>query len=119
MLNVALLLISIFLNSLAQIFLKSASAYLNSGKDILAVFFDVALSIPFILGMICYALSIIIWVVVLSKIALSIAYPMQALGYVFGVSMAVLFLKESINLSMIAGLLFIILGVFILGKNIT
>lgn len=118
MLKILLLLVSIFLNSSAQIFLKSASTSIQADKKTSEIIYDLVLSTPFILGMMCYALSIVMWIMVLSKIPVSVAYPMQALGYIFGISMAAFFLKENISFSMIVGMMFIIIGVIILGRNI-
>ena len=66
---------------------------------------------PFILG----GLGLIIivtpmWFQVLSKLPLSVAYPMVSIGYIVAVGIGVIFLKESIPPLRIVGVAFIMVG---------
>ena len=50
---------------------------------LLSFFYAVGLGIPFILaGLACYVVSVVVWVIGLSKVPVSIAYPMLSIGYV-------------------------------------
>ena len=74
-----------------------------------------AVSQPFILaGIFCYIASMGIWLVVLSRLPVSVAYPMLSLGYVITAMFGYLLFGEQLGLSKILGILIIILGVFVL-----
>jgi len=60
--------------------------------------------------------SAILWLFVLQKFPLSVAYPALSLTYVVVVILSVFLLKEPINSFKIAGMLLIILGVYFLFK---
>jgi len=63
------------------------------------------------LGLVFYGVSTILWFNVLSKMKLSVAYPMISMGYVFTTILAFFFLKEEIGLNQIGGLCLIIAGI--------
>ena len=70
---------------------------------------------PYIIfGFIAYGISIILWLWVLSKVDVSLAYPFQALGYIVVTILAWLIFQENINLTRIIALIFISLGLIIL-----
>jgi multidrug transporter EmrE-like cation transporter len=76
------LFISIILGALGQVFLKIASGS-EPGSSSLVVFYrSLAYNYKLWLGMLCYGLSFIIWLRVLSKYDLSFARPFVGLGYV-------------------------------------
>ena len=113
-----LIISSVFLNSLAQIFLKVASGKLNNGTNTLTKFKLLIFDLNFLMGFLCYGVSILIWIYVLSKVPVSIAYPMQSMGYIIGVLLAYFFLKESLNLSIVSGLILITVGVVLIARQI-
>ena len=51
--------------------------YLN-----LDMIMEIVKSIHIWYGMFCYGMSIFLWIYVLSKVQVSLAYPFQALGYI-------------------------------------
>lgn len=67
---------------------------------------------PFVWGgLVIYALATLLWLYVLSRLPLSVAYPVQALAYVLSLAAARLLLGEAVPaLSWVGGLL-ILLGV--------
>ena len=69
-----------------------------------------------ILGIGCYALSSIVYLMALSKLPLSFAYPMVGLGYVIVVVLSWLFLKEPVSLARWIGVLLICGGAFLIGR---
>lgn len=68
------------------------------------------------LGFVAYGLSSLIWLFVLQRFPLSVAYPTLALAYVAIVLLGAVFLKEPITIGKLAGVAFIMLGVFLLFK---
>lgn len=67
-------------------------------------------------GIVCYGLSLVFWLVVLSKLELSKAYPMVSLGYVFTLILGYWLLNEQLTITKIGGVIIIIIGVIIVTK---
>jgi multidrug transporter EmrE-like cation transporter len=69
-----------------------------------------------VLGIFCYALSSIVYLMALSKLPLSFAYPMVGLGYVIVVILSWLVLKEPVSVARWIGVLLICGGAFLIGR---
>ena len=65
---------------------------------------------PILAGLTCYAVSIVVWLYVLSRLQVSPAYPFQAAGYILGAVLAWMFLGEEIRPLNTLGLVLICLG---------
>lgn len=76
------------------------------------------LRVPFVsLGLLCYALSAVLWIAVVSKVDLSLAYPMVSVAYV-AVFVASWFLfGEKISGVRVAGLVLIVAGVLVISRS--
>jgi len=73
---------------------------------------------PFVAGgLALYVLSAVVWLVVLSRVDLSFAYPFAGLGYVMVVLLSRQFLKEDVNLFRWIGVILICLGVIFISKS--
>ena len=111
------LCLSIALNASAQIFLRTA--VMNKKLNLsLELILELTKSMHIWYGMICYGISIFLWIFVLSKIQVSLAYPFQALGYILGSFLAWYFLDEKVNNLNFMGLIFISIGLIILSIGI-
>ncbi len=62
-------------------------------------------------GLTCYVLSSMMYLFILSRIPMSMLYPMVALNYVFVTFLAWAYLKEDVPVARLAGLAIIIAGV--------
>jgi len=65
-------------------------------------------------GLLLYGISAIIWLFVLQRFPLSVAYPSLALMYVVVVILSFFLLKEPLTFYKISGILLIVLGVYLL-----
>lgn len=115
---IILILTSIFLGSIGQVFYKYASKKVSNGeiKNLFSLqgFIYLVLNKYFIFGSILYFLASFIWIYVLSKTELSLAYPMISLSYVIVLIISYFIFGESITFIKIFGIILIILGVNIL-----
>lgn len=70
-------------------------------------------------GLLCYAASMIAWIPVLSRIDVSVAYPMAALSYVLVYACAIYlpWLQETPSTLKSAGILTILIGVWIVAAS--
>ena len=68
-------------------------------------------------GVGAYAASSIFWLVLLSRVELSYAYPALSMGYVLITLVSVFFLGEQVSALRWAGVLVISLGVFLISRS--
>ena len=70
-----------------------------------------------LLGVVAYGLSSIFWLILLSRVDLSYAYPVLSLGYVAIVLVSWLLLGEQVSLARWVGVLVICLGVWLVSRT--
>ena len=115
------LLTGILLNAAAQLFLKAGTMRIGefafSAENILPVGWQLATQ-PFIVaGVGCYAISLVVWIMGLSRVPVSIAYPMLSIGYIISAFAAWYLFGESLGPQKLAGIGFIIIGVTLVAKS--
>ena len=76
-----------------------------------------ALEPHIVAGLACYVVSVIVWIVGLSRVPVSIAYPLLSLGYVINAIAAHYLLGEAVTLSRWLGIGFIIVGVWLVARS--
>ncbi|MBS0587592.1 MAG: EamA family transporter [Proteobacteria bacterium] len=115
-----LVLSGVLLNAVAQLFLKagtnSLGALFEPGAELLKSIVRVVFEPYIMAGLFCYVISVGIWIVALSKIEVSIAYPMLSIGYVVNALAAWYLFGEVISIQKMTGIFIIIVGVFIVAK---
>ncbi|GAH81847.1 unnamed protein product, partial [marine sediment metagenome] len=73
---------------------------------------------PFVVaGIVSFALSMLVWLYVLSRLELSVAFPFVALNYVLILFASHFLLKETITPVKIMGVAVIVLGVFLISRG--
>lgn len=105
-------LVSIALGSIGQMILKIASAEVKTGNILLLVLSLINHKI--IAAISCFVISMFLWIFVLKKLELSVAYPMVSLGYVFVMLLSYFFLQEQLFFTKILGTALIVAGVVVL-----
>jgi drug/metabolite transporter (DMT)-like permease len=115
------LLAGILLNLAAQLGLKAATdatgPLFGGGVDVSKRMVQL-LTVPWLwLALACYGISVIAWVVGLSRIPVSQAYPMLSMNYVLMVPLAWWLLGEAPNAQRLAGIVVIIAGVFLVARS--
>jgi len=109
-----MILISVILGVIGQVFLKKGMIGFGGGWETLLLHI---VKNPFVLlGFGFYFLSSLIWLLILSRVDLSYAYPMLSLGYIFIVFLSWLIFKEYISIFRWLGVILISLGVCLLQK---
>jgi len=69
------------------------------------------------LGVLLYIVNFFIWIAVLSRVQLSVAFPMGSTCYVYVPILATVFLHEHVGLVRWAGIALIILGIHVVSKS--
>jgi len=76
-----------------------------------------ALSVFIWAGILLFIVNFFIWIKILSKIELSIAFPVGSTSYVFVPLLAMIFLGEHVTLLRWQGIIFIIGGIYFLSRS--
>jgi drug/metabolite transporter (DMT)-like permease len=110
-----LLLISILASVAGQFLLKSGALKLGkvSAENAISHILGI-LTVPELIGgLMCYGLGAIAYILLLTRVNLSIAGPAIALSYVFSVLLGYFMFREIIPLERVIGLGFIVCGVLL------
>jgi multidrug transporter EmrE-like cation transporter len=109
-LSLAYVLAAVLLGTVAQLFLKA-------GTNVTPVGLGLALEPRILAGVACYAVSLVVWVLALSKTPVSVAYPMVSLGFALNAVLAWWLLGESLTAMKMAGIGCIIVGVILVARS--
>ena len=111
----------VLLNAAAQLLLKAGTNVLGvislTRENWLEQATRMAVQPHFIAGAACYGVSLVVWIIGLSRVPVSIAYPMLSLGYVINAVAAHYLLGESVTLARWLGIGFIVLGVWLVARS--
>jgi len=81
--------------------------------DIIKILFS-----PYILsGLVMYGAATILWLFILTKVPLSVAYPLQSFAYIISIFGAFFLFNEPITVWKVVGVLLIMLGVSVIGLS--
>lgn len=117
----AFILTGVLLNAAAQLLLKAGvnaigAITLDRGTLLLTAL-RVLTQWPVLAGLTLYVVSVGVWIVGLSRVDVSIAYPMLSLGYVVNALAAWWLFGEIIGPLRVAGILLILAGVFLIARS--
>jgi len=104
------ILAGVLLNAAAQLLLKAGTNAVPLGMRL-------AIEPHVLGGLACYVVSVVVWVVALSRVPVSIAYPMLSIGYVVNAIAARYLLGEALTPMRLAGIAVIIVGVFMVARS--
>jgi drug/metabolite transporter (DMT)-like permease len=117
----ALVLVSVLLSSIAQIVLKegmsSVTVQLAGAEGVnMRMALAIALNLKVLCGLLIYFASAAVWLFVLARIAVGLAYPFVGLGFVVTMLLAWLIRGEIPSAAQIIGTLTICLGVIVMSR---
>ena len=115
------LLLNILFNALGQISLKYGVDKVGSLEFSFANIWHLSLQLatnPWIIGgLFLYMLSMCVWFFILSRVDVSIAYPMISLAYIINAIGAYYMLGEQITILRLSGIVVILVGVFLVARS--
>ncbi|GBL46199.1 permease of the drug/metabolite transporter (DMT) superfamily [Sulfuriferula multivorans] len=116
-----LILTGVLLNACAQLLLKagtnSVGAFSFSANNLLPVGIKLATEPHILGGLTCYVISVVVWIMALSRVEVSLAYPMLSIGYVVNALAAWWLFGEALTVERLVGIGVIIFGVFLLART--
>ena len=117
----ALILFGVLLNAVAQLALKAGVRQLGhfefSPANAWPVASALATNLPIIGGLSCYVVSVVVWILALSRVEVSMAYPMLSIGYVVNAFIAYYWFGEALAAQKLLGIGFIVVGVVLVAKS--
>ncbi|MES1981985.1 MAG: EamA family transporter [Pseudomonadota bacterium] len=115
-----LIFTGVMLNAAAQILMKMGTNSIGffefSRENILPIGWKLATEWHIVLALFCYALSVVIWILALSRVPVSIAFPMLSMAYVVNALAAWYLLNEAFSPVKLVGMGVIIMGVIIISR---
>ena len=118
---VLFLLTGVLLNAAAQLLLKGGTnrmgvitLTLDNWSSTLA---RMASEGYFVAGVVLYGVSLVVWIMGLSRVPVSIAYPMLSLGYIVNAIAAHYLFGEAVTAQRWLGIGFIVAGVFLVARS--
>lgn len=119
--SLSLVLTGVLLNAVAQLLLKAGTNAIGHfdfhWQNAFPVGMKLAMHPAILAGMTCYAISLVVWIMALSRVPVSIAYPMLSIGYLINAIAAWAWLNEPLGAQKLLGIGFIILGVWLIARS--
>lgn len=113
--------VGICLNAVAQLLLKAGTNAVGAihltAENWFSTGLKLATQLPIIGGLTCYVISVAVWIIGLSRVDVTIAYPLLSLGYIINAIGAWYFLGEAMSAQRILAITVIIVGVILLTKS--
>jgi len=117
----SLILAGVLLNATAQLLLKAGTNAVGhfefTRENVVPVGIALATQWPILGGLACYVVSVGVWLLGLSRVDVSIAYPMLSLGYIVNALAAWWLFGEAVTLQRAVGIGIIIVGVYVVARS--
>ena len=111
----------VLLNAAAQLLLKAGTTRVGHFEfhmdNIIPVGWQLATQPHILGGIVCYAFSLVVWIMALSRVPVSVAYPMLSIGYVVNAFAAWWLFGESLAAQKLIGIGFIVVGVWLVARS--
>ncbi len=116
-----LVITGVLLNACAQLLLKAGTNVVGhfefSADNLLQVLPKFLFERHILMGLMCYGISVIVWIGALSRTPVSIAYPMLSIGYVVNALAAWYLFGEALTPARTIGIVVIMTGVYLVAKS--
>ena len=117
--NISIILFSIILAVSGQVSMKYGAIQIGpvNTSNLLTFFQSAFTNIYTLLGLFLYFVSALFWIIALSRVELSYAYPMVSLGYILVLFLSSVLFKEVILPIHWIGIILIISGVVLITRG--
>lgn len=118
-----LIIITVVISALAQVLLKVGANSLTNkvftglNFESASIFFSVLFTKTIFLGMLLYIFSATLWIWVLTKVDLSLAYPFVSLSFLITFAFGIMLFNEPITTMKVIGTILIMLGCFFITQG--
>jgi multidrug transporter EmrE-like cation transporter len=117
--GIPLILLAVMLGAVGQIVMKRGMQIYGevSATSVWGQLVPILKTPQVTIGLLCYALSAVLWIAVVSSVDLSLAYPMVSFAYVVVFVASWLMFGEQISALRLVGLLIIVSGVIVISRS--
>jgi multidrug transporter EmrE-like cation transporter len=118
--SIFLILISVSLNAGAQVLMRRGMIQVgevSSGASLLKALPLMAGNVFLWLALLSYGISIVTWMIVLSRVEVSFAYAFLSLGFVFVTVIGYFLFNEHVTLIRVIGIALVCAGVFFVSRS--
>jgi multidrug transporter EmrE-like cation transporter len=119
--TIPLILLGVLLNACAQVVLKLGMTRVGpvdlSARRPIELAISVLLNAWVIGGLACYVLSVGLWLVVLSRVDVSFAYPFLSIGYIVTAFVGYFYFGENVSSMRVSGIGLICVGVAMIARS--
>jgi multidrug transporter EmrE-like cation transporter len=116
-----LIMLGVLLNAGAQLLLKEGMRRIGYFEFAWANAIPIGMQVaanPFVLlGIFAYIVSVGVWLLVLSRVEVSFAYPLLSVGYIVNAVAGYYLFQENLSVSRVTGILIIIAGVYLVTRS--
>ncbi|MDR1197768.1 MAG: EamA family transporter [Prevotellaceae bacterium] len=113
---ILLTILQCFLLASGQVCFKLAVEKITKFQFSWAYFIDILTNWCLLASGVCLISATVLWGFILKHFEFSVAYPITAFAYVFGVLAAIFIFHETVSLTRWLGVVLIILGVILIAK---
>ncbi|PZO42241.1 MAG: EamA-like transporter family protein [Leptolyngbya sp.] len=115
----ALLFVAVLASALGQLFLKLGALQLGqvTGANAIGHILSIATTPALVAGLMAYGVGAILYILVLTRVELSVAAPAAAMIYLASVIIGAVVFKESLSFGRLAGLGLIMSGVVLVATR--
>lgn len=118
---IPLILCAVALNTAAQILIKigmkSVGHFEFTTANITPIFLKIIQTPALLGGVSLYVFSLAAWLLTLSRVDVSVAYPMTSIGYILTAIAGYYLLQENISMMRITGIVIIMIGVYFVTRS--
>jgi multidrug transporter EmrE-like cation transporter len=119
--TIPIILFGVFLNAIAQLLLKAGTNKIGviqlSLNKAWAMLWQVAFNPYIFMGLVCYVVSVGVWIIALSRVDVSYAYPMLSVGYILNAVLAYYLFGEQLSAMRVGGIFVIMIGVYMISRT--
>lgn len=116
-----LIFTGVLLNAAAQLALKQGMRQIGhfdfSPATLFAMSWRIGTNGYVVFGLACYVVSVAVWLLALSRVEVSFAYPLLSVGYIVTAVAAWYFFGEAVTPVRIVGIAVIIVGVIMISRS--
>jgi multidrug transporter EmrE-like cation transporter len=120
LISFCLIFTGVMLNAAAQILMKAGTNAIGhfefSIENVLPIGWKLATEWHIVTALFCYGISVVVWILALSRVPVSIAFPLLSMAYIVTAVAAWYLLGEALSLTKLVGIGVIILGVIIISR---
>jgi len=116
-----MVMVPVLMGVVGQLFLKHGMLQIGqfaiTATALTAALIKIVTNFSVMFGLFLYGLSAFLWLIVLSRMDLSFAYPLLSVGYILVLLFSWLVFKENVSLVRWLGVVVICFGVFLISRS--